>query len=113
MHNLKVKVTNIYIDIAFGNRLFYAHVPIEDIDPSSLEITKIPKIYGIGLRYDLKGNVIFNTRFGEGVRFKQLSKNKYHSVVAKNNQELYESLQKVLNNSPDLNTKNCYSKIDD
>lgn len=97
MANLKVKLTNTHLDIAFGNRLFYAKIPLEDIDVNSVEVKPIPKIYGIGLRYDFKGNVIFNTRFGKGLQFKQISKNKYHSVVAKDNERLLKELKKQIN----------------
>ncbi|NBC57949.1 MAG: hypothetical protein GVY05_06670, partial [Bacteroidetes bacterium] len=87
-YNMKIVLDDKYLIIKFGIGVFKKKFKLEDVDSSSLKIYKPSMWYGIGWRYNLKGDMLFNTKFGTAVRFKLKNKSKSYSVVTSNYEEL-------------------------
>jgi len=91
-YDMKIVLTKNDLIVKFGIGVFKKKFKLEDIDNSSLEIYKPSMWYGIGWRYNLKGDMLFNTKFGTAVRFKLKNSNKSYSIVTSNHNELKEKL---------------------
>ncbi|MBS3739124.1 MAG: hypothetical protein KGY51_09055 [Psychroflexus sp.] len=94
-YDMKINLTDQILSIKFGIGVFKKQFELEDIDQSSIDLHKPSMINGIGWRYNLKGDMLFNTKFGTAVRFKLKNKSKSYSVVTSNYEELKEKLMKA------------------
>lgn len=73
-YQLKISVYPHKVSVAFGIGWFKKEILIRDININRLSIKKIPWYYGIGWRYDYKGNILISGQFGKGVVLKRVSK---------------------------------------
>ncbi|RRO24107.1 hypothetical protein [Flavobacteriaceae bacterium 14752] len=91
-YDMKIILSNERLIVKFGIGIFKKEFKLEEIDKSSIDIHKPSMINGIGWRYSLKGDMLFNTKFGTAVRFKLKHKSKSYSIVTSNYEELKEKL---------------------
>ncbi|QTY27023.1 hypothetical protein [Flavobacterium sp. CS20] len=98
-YDMKIVLSNEYLKVKFGIGVFKKEFKLQEIDQSSIEIYKPSMWYGIGWRYNLKGDMLFNTKFGTAVRFKLKNNNKSYSIVTSNYKELKEKLTKATENT--------------
>ncbi len=104
-YDMKIILSEENLKVKFGIGVFKKKFKLEDIKKSSVDIHKPSMINGIGWRYSLKGDMLFNTKFGTAVRFKLKNSNKSYSIVTSNYNELKEKLiQSVENKSLENNT---------
>ncbi len=94
-YNMKIVLDDKSLVVKFGIGVFKKRFKVEDIDKTSIDIHKPSMINGIGWRYNLKGDMLFNTKFGTAVRFKLKNNNKSYSIVTSNYEELKEKLIQV------------------
>lgn len=94
-YNMKIILTDESLLVKFGVGVFKKKFNIVDIDKSSIDIHKPSMINGIGWRYNLKGDMLFNTKFGTAVRFKLQKNSKSYSIVTPQFEKLKEKLIKA------------------
>jgi len=96
-YDMKILLNNEELQIRFGIGLFKKTFLLKDIDHQTIKIDKPKKINGIGWRYSIKGDMIFNTKFGKSVCFKMKGKNKTYHIVTSNYNEFKEKLENICN----------------
>ena len=96
-YDMKILLNEKELQIRFGIGLFKKTFLLKDIECQTIKIDKPKKINGIGWRYTMKGDMIFNTKFGQSVCFKLKNKNKTYHIVTSNYDELKEKLENICN----------------
>lgn len=96
-YDMKILLNEKELQIRFGLGLFKRTFLLKDIDSQSIKIDKPKKINGIGWRYSLKGDMIFNTKFGQSVCFRMKDKRKTYHIVTSNYEELKVKLENICN----------------
>ncbi len=92
-YKFQIRLTTEELEIKFGIGILKKSFPVNEIDEESIHIVKPSKWYGIGWRYNLSGDMIFNAKYGKAVCFKLKKGDKKYYVGADN----YELLkQKIL-----------------
>lgn len=101
-YQLKITVTADELILRFGNGFLKKHYRISEIDLNSFGTKKIPWYYGIGWKYDYKGNVFFNTRPGVALTFKLKHQPGKIMIVSRENQGLKKALVSAKNPQSDF-----------
>ncbi len=92
-YNFQIRLTTEELEVKFGIGILKKSFPVREINEESIQIVTPSKWYGIGWRYNLNGDMIFNAKYGKAVCFKLKNTDKKYYVGADN----YELLkQKIL-----------------
>lgn len=95
-YDMKIALNDKCLMVKFGIGAFKKKFNLQDINQSTIEICKPSMWYGIGWRYNLKGDMLFNTRFGTAVRFKLKGSHNSYSIVTPKFEELKNKLNQKL-----------------
>lgn len=98
-HKLEITLTPSELKIRFGIGWFKKTVPLDRIDPDSIHVTKVSPFIGVGLRYDLKGNVYYSVKFGKTVGFKLQHENQKIYLGTHHPEELAKELRQAVADS--------------
>lgn len=96
-YRFKIELFENKIILSFGIGIISKKINIKQIDKSSINQKKIPWYYGIGWRYDFKGNILFSANFGTAVTFKLMDVNKKIMIVMDKRKEFENELIKIIN----------------
>lgn len=84
--------------ISFGTGLIKKKFLLSDVDKGSFSLKKIPWYYGVGWRYDFKGNVLFNGSPGIALTFKLKESEKEIMIVTKSRESLKDAILNATQN---------------
>lgn len=91
-YQLKVVVNFEKVIASFGIGLIKKEFPISDIDIHSFSAENVRWYHGIGLRYDLKGNMLVSATTGKALSFKRKEKPTKVTIVTKKSNLLKEAI---------------------
>lgn len=92
----KIELYKDILKLSFGIGIVSKKININAVDKNSISEKKIPWYYGIGWRYDLKGNILFNANFGKAVIFSLKDNNKNIMIVMKNRDDFKNQLKRII-----------------
>jgi hypothetical protein len=96
LHNFKIKLSTEVLEIKCGIGILKKSFKISEIDRESIRSVKPYKCHGIGWRYNFKGDMIFNAKYGTAVCFKLKENNKKYYIVANDQIRLKNELEKLI-----------------
>ncbi|HLV45586.1 MAG TPA: hypothetical protein VKY32_00965 [Flavobacterium sp.] len=97
-YKLHIKVDEQVLEISFGIGLIKKKFLLSDIDTSTFYDKKIPWYYGVGWRYDFKGNVLFSADLGTALTFRLKNSENQIMIVTKNREALKDAIIDSLHN---------------
>ena len=91
-YKLHIKVDEQELEISFGIGVVKKKFLLSDIDTSTFYDKKIPWYYGVGWRYDFKGNVLFSAGSGTALTFRLKNSENKIMIVTKNREALKNAI---------------------
>ncbi len=91
-YKLSIKVENGLLEFGFG--IINKRFRVEDVVSCQPYQLKFGKVLGIGIRLSTDGAVVYNTRFGKGVKIQIKDKKLAYVLTSKNPESLCEALKK-------------------
>jgi hypothetical protein len=95
-YKLKIELYKDVLKLSFGIGVISKKYDIKNIDRHNIKEKKIPWYYGIGWRYDFKGNILFSAHFGTAVIFKLKDSNTKIMIVLKEREAFKTKLAEIV-----------------
>ena len=91
-HKLTITIDATKIQATFGLGLIKQTMLLKDIDFNSIELIKVPFLYGIGIRLTPEGT-LYNVKLGSAIKIKSSTKSKTFFVGTDD----FETIKRTLN----------------